>query len=366
MPCFFLELKNLINANFHLEIKILITGNYDSNYNRNNIIRHGLKTLGITIIEKPFSKKRITPTEKKSIRELDKEVDFIYMPSFTHVNVPSVKRVTTKPLIFDPLISRYLTKVFDYKSVWKYSPRAYKNYLKDKISMGKANLVFADTLAHKQYFTDKLGIDSKKIHVLPVGVNEEVFYPMKRKNSTFEKFIVGFYGSYIPLHGIDVIIKTANLLKEDKDIHFVLLGDGVGYPSMKKLATSQHLHNLSLNGWVDYNNLNAEINKFDLCLGIFGSSLKADVVVPNKIYHYCACRKPVITKDTKAIREIFSDGTDILLSNPSPEGLARKIKLLKGSPSLSEEIAKAGYQNITQNYNSKAIAKLFIKALSWV
>lgn len=342
-------------------MNILVTGNYNTEYNRTSIILDGLKKLGHEVIEIPFRKKRITAAAKKEIREWDKKADLIFMPSFTHVNVRSVKKITTKPLVFDPLISRYLSKVFDYKAVWKYSPRAYKNYLKDKISMTHADLVFADTLAHKKYYNTRIGIPEEKIHVLPVGVNEDLFYPLHHKKKD-NSFVVGFYGSFIPLHGTDVIVETAALLKNEKDIRFVLLGDGVQFNQIKTGLNKNHMQNVELKGWIKYQDLNSEINAFNVCLGIFGSSLKADKVVPNKIYHYMACQKPVITKDTEAMREIFTNGKDVLLTQVNPKQVAEKILFLKENPEIRESISLAGYSNVVKNHNSKSVGNKFIQA----
>lgn len=344
-------------------MKILVTGNYDPDYNRNDIILHGLQKLGHTIIEKPFNKKRLSRTIAKEIKEIEKDIDVVFMPSFTHVNVASVKRIIDKPLIFDPLISRYLSKVFDYKAVWKYSPRAYKNFLKDKISMNKADLVFADTMAHKKYFHSVIGILFDKIQVLPVGVNEENFFP-KQIDKNVDTFRVGFYGSFIPLHGVDVIVETAKILEKDKDISFVILGDGHQFKIIEENIRKMNLRNIELKGWIDYKNLNDEINAFDMCLGIFGSSLKTNLVVPNKIYHYMACKKPVLTKDTEAIAEFFDINNDILVAHANPKEIAEKIQYLKENAEIRERIATTGFEKVIKNYNSTAIANLFIHALS--
>jgi len=344
-------------------MNILVTGNYNPIYNRTSVLLHGLRKLGHQVIEKPFRKKRITAADKKEIREWENKTDIVFMPSFTHVNVRSVKKITTKPLVFDPLISRYLSKVFDYKAVWKYSPRAYKNYLKDKISMTHADLVFADTQAHKAYFTSRIGIPAEKIHVLPVGVNEELFYPLpgQKKENTF---VVGFYGSFIPLHGADVIVETAALLKNEKNIRFVLLGDGVQFNQIKATLKKNSMQNVDLKGWISYQDLNSEINAFDVSLGIFGSSLKTNKVVPNKIYHYMACNKPVITKDTEAMRELFTDGKDVLLTRANPKQVAEKILFLRENPEIRERIKLAGYNNVVKNHNSKSVGNKFIQAVT--
>src|SRR5688500_5123004 len=97
-------------------LKILFTGDYLPDYNRTAIIRAGLKKLGHDAIDCPFKKKN--KTNKLMVARLAAEVDFIFMPSFTHREVGFVRKaVGSRLIIFDPLVSRYLTKVHDYKLV---------------------------------------------------------------------------------------------------------------------------------------------------------------------------------------------------------------------------------------------------------
>lgn len=334
-------------------MKILFAGEFDANYNRTKIIIDGLKHFK----QAEVSYYNYTVNSKLNLLKLTsacKKADVIFLPAFTHLNVPFIKTITRKPVIFDPLISRYLTKVFDYKKVKQYSPRGFKNFLKDRISMSMADLVLCDTNAHKAYFQSAIGIPEKKLHVLPVGVNTEEFYPVPLKENT--QFTVGFYGSFIPLHGTKVIVEAAKLL-ENHPIQFELIGSGFEYEQVKHLALEIYqLTNINFTGWVNYDELLALMNSFDIALGIFGETLKTDLVIPNKIYHYAAVKKAIITKDTPAIKELFKDKQNILLCDNSPEALAEKILLLMNDMQLRNSIADAGYQMVTEQYNHKIIA----------
>ncbi|SFD11402.1 Glycosyltransferase involved in cell wall bisynthesis [Chitinophaga sp. CF118] len=339
-------------------MKILVAGKFDPAYNRTKIILDGLLAQpGVSLSFYNYKEKN--KLHLPALRKACQQADVIFLPSFTHLNVPLIKWLSGKPVIFDPLISRYLTKVFDYKQVSKYSPRALKNFLKDKISMSMADLVLCDTQAHLQYFHKTIGIPLNKLQILPVGVNTDDFKPSpgQRNNNVF---IAGFYGGFIPLQGTKMIVETANYLRKHTDIHFRLIGNGFEYNTMKKLADDYQLTNISFPGWVDYNKLAEEVNAFDLCLGIFGETQKADVVIPNKIFHYASLKKAIITKDTPAIREIFEDGSDILLSENNAAAIAEKILLLKNDPALRTKIAANCYEKITTSYNHLAIGKKFL------
>ncbi|MCK4923067.1 MAG: glycosyltransferase [Bacteroidales bacterium] len=335
-------------------MRILFTGNFDPEYNRTRVIISGLKSLGVEINIFRFPKKK-KPDRKKLLDAIEK-TDWIFLPSFTHTDLPFIRNISLKPIIFDPLISRYLSKVFDYKSVWRFSPRAYKNYLKDSRALKRADLILADTLSHKNYFTEKFNVPSEKIRVAPIGVITNDFFPIKVKGGDRNKIIVGFYGSFIPLHGIDVIINTAEILKAHKHIKFRLIGNGILFSKMQKMAEKKFLQNIDFVGWKPYSELNEEINNFDIALGIFGQSKKANMVIPNKLFHYAACEKVIISRKSDAITEIFDHDQNISLCEPNPHGLASAI-LAIGNISERTRIAKKGRELILKDYNQKKIAE---------
>ena len=344
-------------------MKVLVTGNYKQSYNRIRIMLSGLKKHGIDLIEYNYEK-RDSRTSKR-LSELSLECDVVFLPSFTHPDVPFVKKNVSKPVVFDPLVSRYLTKVFDRRTVWKYSPRAYKNFLKDKRAFRYSDLIIADTESHKEYYCINFKLDPEKVVVIPVGVDTDMFFPIE-KDAGSEKVIVGFYGTFIPLHGIEKILLAANELKDEKNILFEIYGTGPLFNKIFRKAVTTGTPNVEFKGWVEYDNLNSIINNTDICLGIFGESLKTELVIPNKIYHYAACSKPIITRDTKGIREIFTHGKNIILSSNDPSELASSIHRLASDPDLRNSIGSNAYSLVSGTYNEMIIADKLIKAFEKV
>jgi glycosyltransferase involved in cell wall biosynthesis len=341
-------------------MKILVVGKYNPEYNRTKILLDGLKKLAnIEVKEMPFKKKK-----HLDLNALKKELDWcdiVYSPAFSHKYVRFIKRKTNKPLVFDPLISNYLTKVFDYKSVSRWSPRAYKNYLKDKLPFKAATLLISDTLAHKYYFHNTFGIPLEKIEVLPIGANVSDFSPTLKQQTNI--FKVGFYGGFIPLQGVLKIIEAAELLETDSSIQFHLIGTGFQYAEMKELVKFKELKNVVFEGWISYNDLSTHIDSYDVCLGIFGETPKAKLVIPNKIYHYAAMGKPIITMKTDAISEVFTDRKNILLTSNTPNEIKDAILSLKEDNQLKKKIGKNALQLIQHDMNEVKIAERFVAIL---
>ena len=302
---------------------ILFTGDFEPDYNRTRILRRGLEALGHTVRTLRYRRKR--RPARAAVRAAAARADVVFLPSFTHADVAFTKRcLPERRLVFDPLISRYLTKVHDYRQVHPWSPRAWKNRWKDRRALRAADVVLTDTDAHADYFHRSYGIARKKLKTLYIGAETDVFAPAPTMG-TDGPLRIGFYGAFAPLQGVPLIVRAAHLLRDRTDLHWEIIGRGFDYAKSRQLAASLGATHLHWRDWMPFEALPAAIQSFDLCLGIFGASLKADLVIPNKLYHYAACGKAIITADTPAVRELFAHEQNSLLCDRSPESLAEQI-----------------------------------------
>lgn len=335
-------------------MNILFCGKTDFNYNRVRVLRTGLAKLeNVEIRLQPIKKRK--NYLKEGFTENEQWADVLYIPPFRHRDVSFIKKLSKKPLIFDPLISKYLTKAIDYGH-WYKAP--FKYWL-DYIPFNKADLLLADTHAHLSYFKQKFSLKKVETNVLHIGADLEHFKIQKSKTST-ETFKVGFYGSFVPLQGVETILKVAQLLLPETHILFTLLGTGYQYEAMKKIAHEQKLSNVHFAGWIDYAELPKSIAPFDVALGIFGDSLKADLVIPNKLFHYAAMGKCTITKETDAVKEIFAHDQNIWLTKNTPKALAENILKASLDRAKTKTLGENAHQLIRNNFSEITVAKKFV------
>ncbi|MEK6556210.1 MAG: glycosyltransferase [Bdellovibrionota bacterium] len=350
-------------------MKILFTGSYEPDYNRNKILIAGLKKLGHEVIEYPFKKK--SQADRGLLKLRVSEADFVYLPSFTHREVGLVKGYTKaagKKLIFDPLVSRYLTKVHDYKLVSAFGLSAWRNFYRDKWSLAAADFVVTDTKAHLEYFHQTFKVPREKMAPLYIGNNFDEYFPAARMEAEqapvtsgdSKVFKVGFYGGFIPLQGVGRILEAAKLLRDHTEIEFEMVGSGFEFEKAKEFVRNHGLVRISMPGWAKQTELPGYINGFDLALGIFGETAKADLVIPNKIYHYAACAKPILTKDNEALREVFTPGRDIITIGTSPQEIADAVLKLKANSSLRLQVGQAAYKLIQDQFNEVKVAEKLI------
>jgi glycosyltransferase involved in cell wall biosynthesis len=169
-----------------------------------------------------------------------------------------------------------------------------------------ADLCLIDTDAHKQYLMNEFNISRERIHVLRVGPTITNSYISPPNSLSDPVFKVLFVGTYIPLHGIEVILKAARLFGGDSGIVFYLVGSGQLSDAMHELAEKLNLRNVVFKNWVPISELGDFIRSHDIGLGIFGTTPKTGRVIPSKIYDMCTAGIPFVTSDTPAVREVFT------------------------------------------------------------
>lgn len=348
-------------------MKILRFGSYNPNYPRNQIFAKGLRENGVKIIECNDSS-QILLRYLKLLGKYRSDYDAMIVCFFGHANVPLAKiltKLTTKPLIFDAFISIYDTIVFDRKLVKENSFESKFYFYLDKFSCSMADMILLDTNEQINYFHKEFGIDKRKFKRIFVGTDDAVFYPRKVTKKR-DVFTVTFHGTFIPLHGIQYIVKAAKLLENQRDIEFEILGTGQTYPEIVSLSRKLNGGNVTFKKSASYEELPNFIARGDICLGIFGDTEKARRVIPNKVFEIFAMGKPLITGDSLAIKEagIVNRKNALLVQMANPSAIAHAILELKEDEELRENIAREGYRLFKKSFTPPIIGRDLKKAIT--
>lgn len=355
-------------------MRLCFLGGYDPQYPRNVIIRKGLERNGVGVSECGLGPKykfwlRYPLLFLRSSRSAQKD-DFLFIPEFCQKDVPLAKMlslIVAKKVIFDPLASRFETKIMDWKRKPPHSWQAWWNFKIDSWAFLLSDLVLADTHCHKDYYCQKYELLPEKVEVLPVGFDDDIFNPDSKQNleDKANRFTVLFFGSFLPLHGVETILRAAGILKkEDPSINFHLVGSGQTKPKAQALASELNLDNVYFENWLPQDALPSKIAGSDICLGIFGKSEKTKRVVPHKIFQALAMRKPVITLRTPAVEEIFSHREQVFFCPTNkPWPLAQAILELRENSFLREEMAEKGYRLVSKDFSPRAIGRKLVDIL---
>lgn len=234
-----------------------------------------------------------------------------------------------RTVLFAPLVTITETLVDDRAQYAEGSALARVFAAIDRMSLRAADVILADTRAHADYLSRRLGVPADRIVVQYLGA-EQLFARPDASTSGPSVPSRGLrvlgYGSYLPLHGYDVVAEAARLLGAEGGIEFELIGSG---PERARVdATVRDLPHVRCRDWIPYDELPASIARADVVLGIFGSSVKAQMVVPNKVYQAAQVGRAIVTADTPAIREVFEPGESIVTVVPTAAALAESLREL--------------------------------------
>jgi len=258
-----------------------------------------------------------------------------------------IAKLRGEKIIWDVFIPLYECVVEDRKLIPQKSIRAKLLYILEYLATRLADGIFLDTKTHAQYFENQYKLPKDTVQSVFVGAEECFFSETLKTPEQKEIFEVLFYGKFIPLQGIEAIMRAAKIIQPlDDKIRFKIIGEGQESCKIDELIKLQNLNNIERISWLNYPDLINIIEQADLCLGIFGKTQKTQNVIPNKLYQVLAMNKPVITLDTPAVKELFEydDFNNIILIDEADENLlAKAILTFKNEPQRLQQNLRIDY-----------------------
>jgi len=182
----------------------------------------------------------------------------------------------------------------------------------EKNAYHNSDLIVVPSNSHKQFLEEKRSIPKQKVYVIHHWIDIEPFLKIERTNKfralygLENKFIFLFGGVLGPSQGLDLLIKIADRIKENKDIVFLLVGDGSSKEELVKMTQKLKLNNILFKPFVsleEYPELVKDCDIGVICL----NEKNTTPAVPAKILGYMAAAIPVV-----AFLHKESDGCEIV------------------------------------------------------
>ena len=274
-----------------------------------------------------------------------------------------------------------------------------------------ADLITVHSPGNKDHVVMK-GAPPDKVEVMPNWVDTDFITPGERMNGFREefglgdKFVVSFAGVIGYSQDIDVILGAADLLRDKKDILFLIVGDGVEKERLMKKACSMGLSTMPepvpLRRWnkphqTNQTNQTNQINQInetnqtnqtnqtnvmflpmqprdrypsilhasDVCLATLHEEVKTPVV-PSKILSIMAAGRPVVAcmnLDGDAPRLVEEAGCGYVLPPEDPQILADHILKLYEDEGLREEMGRKGREYAERELALTVVAKRYVKLI---
>ncbi len=350
-------------------LRVCYFGTYRANYSRNQMMIAGLRMNGVEVIEchetlwhgiedrvnattggwlRPAFWKRLIQTYLRLLKRYrqvgDYDILIIGYPGQFDVFLGRLLSwFRGKPLVWDVFMSIFLIALE--RGLDEHGNLTVK-ILKavEWVGLRLPNLLIQDTSEYVAWFERVYRLGSDKFQLVPTGADDRIFQPLPTKDKSISQFQVLYYGTFIPNHGVEHIIEAAYLLKDDHEIQFELVGTGPEQAQARDQAQAYNLSNIQFIDWVEKPALVLRVAQSDVCLGSFGITPQSLMTIQNKIYEGLAMRRPVITGDSPAIRQVFKPGTHLFLCDrENGSALASAIRALKNDAELCERLSINGY-----------------------
>lgn len=179
------------------------------------------------------------------------------------------------------------------------------------------------------------GVDENKLITIENWVDPHAVRPISRdKNRLFDdygidrkKFIVVYAGNFGASQGAGVILEAAALLKNNKNINFVIFGGGSKFEKAQATVAEKELHNVFIYPLLPEYLVSQAYSMGDVAL----ITCKKDVsktAMPSKTWSIMACNTPIIASfdtDSELADILDKSGAGICVKPESPEALANAV-----------------------------------------
>ncbi len=329
-------------------MRVLYFGTYEREYPRNAQVISALRRAGVEVEERHVGvwegrrqnwsagagvAARLALAELRLLRRPRGTFDAVVVGYPGHFDLPAARRAARgRPVVFNPLVSLSDTLVADRGRFRAGSLPARALAKIDRHALRGADLVVADTRANADRLAALANLKPERVEVCFVGAEERLFAPGWAPE---EPFTALFVGKLIPLHGLETILAAA---RAAPGLRFRIVGSG----QLESLVRGRP-KNVEWLPWVDYELLPAELHRAGCALGIFGTSDKAQRVIPNKAFQALACGTPLVTANTPAARELLVHEQSALLVPPGdPGALATALLKLQSDAELAHSLGEGG------------------------
>jgi glycosyltransferase involved in cell wall biosynthesis len=234
-----------------------------------------------------------------------------------------------KLLIFDQMMSPYDSLLNESKRIKQGALLERAIYYYERSIMHAADMILTDTEIHRDYLAQLFDTPSNRVQAVPVGAHEALFKRPKNitVQSSLESLLALFYGSFLPLHGINVILQAAAILRE-QPIRFLLVGgnrqDLSDFHQQRQML---NLTNVTHQIWVDYEALPELIMEADLCLGgPFGNTSQGRRVITGKTLQALAIGKATIVGEIDQDYGFRDKFNALVVNQGDPKALAGALQ----------------------------------------
>lgn len=233
----------------------------------------------------------------------------------------------------------------------------------------RATHLLVNSPAYLDYLMTK-GVPMAKISLIPNGVDSDMFDPdakgerIRQELKLDKKFVATYTGAMGLANDIQTILKAANRLHDQANIHFLLVGDGKERGNLELLTLQLKLSNVTFTGARPKSEIPEILATSDVCIATLKDIPMFRLTYPNKVFDYMAAARPTILAIDGVIRKVVEAARGGVYIPPGDdEALANAISNLYLNQSLRKDMGLAARSYVCLHFNRHHQAEVFIKLL---
>lgn len=220
----------------------------------------------------------------------------------------------------------------------------------------KANHIVCVTEGIESWMS-KNGVEHNNLTTIKSGVGYDFINShsngIRKKYGWEDKYLIMFSGTLGWVRPLESIIESARLLADEKQFHFVFVGDGQKKYSLEKLARQYQLDNISFIGLQPLSQIPFYLKSGDVLVECLKEVPVAKVALPTKIFEYMAAGRPIAfgSYEGETTRLLEKAGGALTFSPRNPEQLASIIRSLYKKEIDGDELGRKYHEYVSNNHS---------------
>lgn len=231
----------------------------------------------------------------------------------------------------------------------------------------RADHLLVNSPAYRDYLISH-GVPEDKISFIPNGVDVAMFagagnrQTIRSEFSLEDKFVVTYAGAIGLANDIDTLLQAAAELREQPDIHFLIVGDGKERPRLQLELQRLGLTNVTFAGSRAKSEMTGVLAAADVCLAILKDIPMFRTTYPNKVFDYMAAGKPTVLAIDGVIRQVVeAAGGGLAVPPGDARALADAVLRLSRQPSEARAMGEAAREYVTRHFDRNSQALQFVQ-----
>jgi glycosyltransferase involved in cell wall biosynthesis len=208
--------------------------------------------------------------------------------------------------------------------------------------------------------------DAAKISVIKNGVDLDFYRPdqdasaLRAELGIGARFVAAYVGTHGMAHGLEVILRAADRLRDRPELLFLMAGDGAERARLLAEKERLRLDNVLMPGQLPKERMPALWALTDVSLVLLRDQPLFRTVLPSKLFEALGAAKPVILGVRGESAELLqASGAGICIEPENDAELAAAVSALAADRERCTALGRAGREYVQQHFDRRRLAARF-------